>query len=732
MDNLKKELIDILQQAKGSGKFVSTQIHDFVFPNMVINGVGELSYPINEMQAKALIAIAHKAPFGMGHETIIDNNVRSAWEIDVEHINFNGNDWESFLYKCIEQTKTDLGFEDKLVSAHLYKLLIYEEGDFFLAHRDSEKEKGMFGTMVITLPSKYLGGDFIVQFEGNRERINFTSDSAKNKICVSAFYADCEHEIEPLKSGYRICLVYNLVQEKSVINIQPPSLSTLTEQLKTAITKHFQLNKSKPIIVLLGHQYTPENFSLDNLKLNDRYKADALLQAAAETNCYAKMCLVTSYKIGIPEYGSGFDYDDDEMEETDMDEVFDESNYIEYWLENEIPDCGQISFEESDLIASFALNDDEPLIKENSGYMGNYGPDIEHWYHYGAVMIWSKEINAPFMLNQSLTNQLAWVEYLSENLHQIHPSEILAVEEIIATCMNQRYSNKDANYDGIVNWVINRNDKDFFSRVTPEESKYYFTHISISAWVKLLNYLTEENAKRTLQNMMLNADIKIVAHLLALLHSLIKEQTLTYIVNLYIIKIPFYLEKALTEENGNANYLNKAALQNLFEIDFHLPQNDEWVNLIVTQLMRPKQRKYINEIVTPILLEITFQTNLVLKMRESCQAWFQKIADAKPQPPIDWARQLPNYNYNKKQWDILKAFIESPTEQYFEYRKVQQDRQEMENAIKSVTIDLKMQTIKKGSPHTLLITKTQDEYKRNLSDWEQDLVLFEKLNQKIH
>jgi hypothetical protein len=730
MDDFKKEVLDILQNAKGSGKFVSAQIHDFVFPNMEINSVGELSYPINEIQAKAVIAIAHKAPFGMGHETIIDNKVRSAWEIDAKQIHFKGNGWDAFLNKCIEETKTDLGIEDKAVSAHLYKLLIYETGDFFLSHRDSEKEKGMFGTMVITLPSKYTGGDFIVKFDSVKEQINFESDSAKNKLCVSAFYADCEHEIKPLTSGYRICLVYNLVQEPSLKKIEPPSLIASVNQLKSALLKHFELNKTKPIIVLLGHQYTPENFSLASLKLNDRYKAEILLQAAIETNCYAKMCLVTSYKIGSPDYSQGH-WDDDDLEETDMDEVLDESNYIEYWLENEIPDCGQVSFEESDLIASFAINDQEPLIKENSGYMGNYGPDIEHWYHYGAVMIWSKEINAPFILNQRLSNQLTWVEYLSNHLSQAHPKEILAVEELISLCINQRDSNRDANYDGIANWYINRNDKDFFARITPEASKFFFLHLSISAWVKWINHLPETNASRVMNDIMLNADIKIVEHLLTLLHSLIKEKTLPALVSLHVSKVPFYLDTAMTDSKGIPSYLNRAGLQNLFAIDFHLPQSSDWVNFTAEQLLRPKQRKYINDVIAPLLLEATHQSELIIKMRKSYQAWFQKIVEAKPQPPADWSRLMPNYITHKRIWEILRAFIESPTEQFFEFRKNQQDRQEMENAIKSVTIDLMTQTIKKGSPHTLLITKTQDEYKRKMRDWEQDVMLYEKLNQRI-
>ena len=36
--------------------------------------------------------------------------------------------------------------------AQLYKLLIYEEGDFFHAHVDTQRSDSMFGTMTVSLP----------------------------------------------------------------------------------------------------------------------------------------------------------------------------------------------------------------------------------------------------------------------------------------------------------------------------------------------------------------------------------------------------------------------------------------------------------------------------------------------------------------------------------------------------------------------------------------------------
>ena len=43
-----------------------------------------------------------------------------------------------------------------VVEAELYKLLLYQEGDYFAPHRDTEKTDGMFATMTILLPSQHM------------------------------------------------------------------------------------------------------------------------------------------------------------------------------------------------------------------------------------------------------------------------------------------------------------------------------------------------------------------------------------------------------------------------------------------------------------------------------------------------------------------------------------------------------------------------------------------------
>ena len=47
------------------------------------------------------------------------------------------------------------------VIAQLYKLLIYEEGDFFHAHVDTQRSDSMFGTMTVSLPVSLLSAKVI-------------------------------------------------------------------------------------------------------------------------------------------------------------------------------------------------------------------------------------------------------------------------------------------------------------------------------------------------------------------------------------------------------------------------------------------------------------------------------------------------------------------------------------------------------------------------------------------
>ena len=108
MNESGQQIIDSLREIKGNGSFYTSHTAPFVFPELEIKGLGELSYPVNELQAKALIQQAGKAPFGKGTETVFDDTVRSAWEIDADKLLFKGKQWERFLQSALKTIKPQL------------------------------------------------------------------------------------------------------------------------------------------------------------------------------------------------------------------------------------------------------------------------------------------------------------------------------------------------------------------------------------------------------------------------------------------------------------------------------------------------------------------------------------------------------------------------------------------------------------------------------------------------
>jgi hypothetical protein len=54
----------------------------------------------------------------------------------------------------------------------------------------------------------------------------------------------------------------------------------------------------------------------------------------------------------------------------------------------------------------------------------------------------------------------------------------------------------------------------------------------------------------------------------------------------------------------------------------------------------------------------------------------------------------------------------------------------MEHAIHHVVVDLRTETKRKGSPHTLRITRTQAAFNRQMTDWNEDVMLLEKIINK--
>src|SRR5262249_28048335 len=180
-----------------------------VLPGLEVHGIGSIGVPVAPADAKRIIGKARQAPYGLGEATIVDTEVRRVWQLEPSKFELRNAAWSAAVAGVVDAVKGDLGIRGK-VTAELYKLLVYEKGSFFKPHRDTEKIPGMFGTLVVCLPSRHEGGTLILEHDGQKKQIDFGGKDSEFQTRYVAFYADCRHEVTPVKSGYRVCLVYNL------------------------------------------------------------------------------------------------------------------------------------------------------------------------------------------------------------------------------------------------------------------------------------------------------------------------------------------------------------------------------------------------------------------------------------------------------------------------------------------------------------------------------------------
>jgi hypothetical protein len=123
----------------------------------------------------------------------------------------------------------------------------------------------MFGSLVIVFATKHEGGALMLRHGG----CEWTFDSASmitaqtdSSIAYAAFYSDVEHEVTPVRSGYRISLTYNLYfSTDSASSPTPPtaSPSTVETTFKKALSTLLSDNNFMPTGGFLGfglrHEY---------------------------------------------------------------------------------------------------------------------------------------------------------------------------------------------------------------------------------------------------------------------------------------------------------------------------------------------------------------------------------------------------------------------------------------------------------------------------------------------
>lgn len=405
-----ERLTGVLGGVKRPGGYCSAGRFETPMPALAVKGAGTVSFPVPPAQARRLVAAAERAPYGRGNQTLVDEDVRKVWQIPPGRLSLRGKAWERTLQALIAKVADDLGCASDKVDTELYKLLIYDKGGFFAAHRDTEKAPRMFGTLVVTLPSAHEGGDLVIRHAGQETIVSLRNDDP-GEIRYAAFYADCEHEVRPVTRGYRVCLVYNLLYKARSRSPVPPDHRSAIDAA-VEVLKGWSNDDEEPrkLVYLLEHHYTQSALSFAGLKGPDAARAVVLKEAAARAGCSLHLGIVHIEESGWAEYsGEGYGYyrrrrkyrywddddpEDDEDEEDPSDfeigEVCDGQYFIDRWRDgvDQPVVFGKIALEDGEVLPAGALDGEKPDRQHFSEATGNEGASFERTYLRAALVLW--------------------------------------------------------------------------------------------------------------------------------------------------------------------------------------------------------------------------------------------------------------------------------------------------------------------------------------------------------
>ena len=384
--------------------------------SLQVEGFGHVKFPVTPAKARKLLGLGQPARFGRGEQTVTDPDVRDTWEIP-KHLVRAG--WDAAALKDILATvKEELGLPNAAeLTADLHSLLVYETNQHFLAHQDSEKDDSMVGTLVVTLPSSYTGGELMV---GHNEEWKAYRGS-KTALSLVAFYADCRHEVLKVTSGYRITLTYNLLLHGDTSRPEGDGgtaaelADLLREHFSTPVPRYYRGPAADPpnrLVYLLDHEYTPRGLNWRRLKGADASRVALLRTAADKAGCEAVLALAdiktthSAFKDDDDDYGyerwdDDYDEDDDDDEysdgasdsEYDIQELVDSEVTLTHWTGPDGTRLEEISLyvDGDEVCASTQTGDLEPFSSEYEGYMGNWGNTLDRWYHRAAVVVWPRD-----------------------------------------------------------------------------------------------------------------------------------------------------------------------------------------------------------------------------------------------------------------------------------------------------------------------------------------------------
>lgn len=640
--------------------------------------------------------------------------MRDTYEISANQLTVQFNDEAIQSMLSAIQHKMGLSEHAKL-TAHLHNLLVYEPGQFFKPHQDSEKLNNMIGTLVIVLPSPHIGGDLIVHHRQDKKILKSENINFPELQCF-AFYSDCQHEIKKIRQGYRVALTYNLVLE----NNNDEQNHHQNNKLEQALKDYFETScvDATPIefIYILDHEYSEHSLRWNILKGNDHDAALALRQAAKKLNLKAHLTLVEHHESWAT------DGDDNSPE---LQELIDDDTALSFWLSdnNQVLPYQRHYIKLDEVCCIKDIREFAPFDEEYEGYMGNYGNTIDYWYRRAAIVLWKSEDQVAMNFNLNHASALADLLALTTS-----PGNEAVVCDIISRAKSflhrSRHPSEEYNFSSYLKLATYNKNKDlaFFllapfkiTMIIPSllESFKKLEGVYDTDWcVDLLQYWASQQQKSYHSQYELD-QIELLAVEAA--HLNIHESIIYFLLSYQhdcflkcdqseIKSTPYSKKQTLIRRKKQAISFLKAC----FVISSSIDVTQQWI----THLLSQNELYSVLDIADiyfacekiPHHFQSVMQTMHEYLLKHIPDELVEGLRDAN-----DWAITIPN-GCNCEHCKIMKTFVRNKNEHEKIWPLSEQYRDHISSVITQLALPIDISVVKKGSPYRLVLHKTDRLY----------------------
>ncbi|THY89047.1 hypothetical protein D6C92_07375 [Aureobasidium pullulans] len=404
--DLREEFRTYLDEITAAGQFATMRkLETIVKPEVKLLGMEgapdrEIATPLGSRDASKLIEAAHQAPFGRGEETIVDTSVRNTWELSPDRFSLSEH-WQPYVDSLMALVCDELGVSGDGIRAELYKMLLYEKGAMFKRHADSEKVPGMFGTLVISLPSAHWGGAVVVAHNGKKYSLQTYNHEYlawyEYNLAVTARGTIDNTQVQEVTSGYRWVLTYNLVQTdfeqfNSAASADRKLRAIFTEWNNTIEEEGGETDKT---IYQLDHKYTDASIRLNSLKGADLLRAQRLFSVCDQVGFTLYLASLEKQVHGSAESNNNGYYDryDDDEEGSDgefhaIEDVIDETLKLTRVVDTDGNVIAtDLDIEEDDIVQPDPYEDRDPDEDSYEGWTGNAGATSTHWYKDSVLVL---------------------------------------------------------------------------------------------------------------------------------------------------------------------------------------------------------------------------------------------------------------------------------------------------------------------------------------------------------